>query len=105
MSDIQAEHTGEKKLVKEFNHGDLHAFEELFYRHHEKIYQWVYAVLGSRTEAEKVVVDAFLYVWKNKSPKEESQTFLQNLTKATKALMLSCIQNKVEKKINEYECT
>ncbi len=105
MSDIQEGHSGEEKLVKEFNQGNLHAFEELFYRHHEKMYQWVYAVLGSRSEAEKVVVDAFLYVWKNKSPKNDSQTFLQNLTEATKVLMLSCIQNMIEKKINENECT
>ena len=53
------------ELIKRFVSGDLSAFDELVEHHSAKSYQIAFGLLGDKLDAEEVVQDAFVKVYKN----------------------------------------
>ncbi len=52
-------------LVKRAQRGDRFAFEQLVERHQHRLFTLAARTLGSRTDAEDAVQDAFLRAWRN----------------------------------------
>ena len=52
-------------LVARFNAGDTSAFSELFRRHHEDVTRLVARMLGPRSDAQDVVQEVFLQIFKS----------------------------------------
>lgn len=55
----------DSKLIERFVSGDEAAFEELVKLHSQKAYQISFGLLGNKLDAEEVVQDAFVKVYKN----------------------------------------
>jgi len=53
------------ELIERFVAGDESAFESLVHQHASKAYQIAFGLLGNKSDAEEVVQDAFLKVFKN----------------------------------------
>ncbi len=58
MSDI------DKDLINQLRKGDLRAFEEIYRRYGSFVYSVAYNVLGNRSEAEDLVQDVFLRLYR-----------------------------------------
>lgn len=56
----------DEELIAKFQMGDAHAFDVLVRRYKDQIMNFVFRFLGSREEAEDVVQDTFLRVYRNR---------------------------------------
>lgn len=56
-------YTPDKKLVEIINGGDHRAFEELFNRYKEKLYQHAYRMIPDTEICNDIIQDTFLAVW------------------------------------------
>jgi len=56
----------DETLIKKFQDGDVYAFEELVHRYKDPLINFVYNYLGNRIDAEDVVQETFLRVFRNK---------------------------------------
>ncbi len=65
----------DKRLVKLARKGDQHAFAEMVSLYKDKLYHLAYRMTGNRQEAEDVVQDTFLRVFKNLDSYDENQKF------------------------------
>lgn len=54
--------TPDNELVRRTRGGDLQAFEELFRRHHKRVYNIAYRILSDESEAADVTQDVFIRV-------------------------------------------
>lgn len=73
----------EKKLVQRLKKGDVSSFDELFKRFNKKIYAFSLRYLKNKEEAEGIVQEVFLSLWKNRAKlKVESdfQAYLFSIT-------------------------
>ena len=61
----QEQKTREEVLLKAFRNGDSAAFDVLIGMYSAKLYKVAYALLGSRQDAEEVVQDAFLRIYRS----------------------------------------
>lgn len=57
----------EKTIVRKLLKGDVNAFDEIFQTYNKKIYSFSLSHLKSKEEAEGVVQEVFLKLWKNRS--------------------------------------
>lgn len=67
MKDKQKEHT----LIKNLGKGDANAFDELFHCYNKKVYKFSLYNLKSTVDAECVVQEVFLNLWKDRAKFEE----------------------------------
>lgn len=56
----------DEELILHFQEGDLYAFEQIVQRYKEPLVNFIYHYLGDRTDAEDVVQETFLRVYRNK---------------------------------------
>lgn len=56
----------DEQLIKRFQEGDLYAFEMIVHKYKNQLTNFVYNFLGNRIDAEDVVQETFLRVYKNK---------------------------------------
>jgi len=63
------------RLVKLARKGDQHAFAEIVSLYKDKLYQLAYRMTGNRQEAEDVVQETFLRVYKNLDQFDDKQKF------------------------------
>jgi len=56
----------DEELIKRFQEGDVHAFELIVKRYKDPLLNFVYRFLGNRTEAEDIVQETFLRVFRNR---------------------------------------
>lgn len=56
----------DEELIARFQNGDVYAFELIVHRYKDPLVNFVYNFLGSRIDAEDVVQETFLRVFKNK---------------------------------------
>ena len=62
---------GEHKLIKNLIKGDAYAFDEIFMRYNEKIYAFSFRNLKIKEDAENVVQEVFLNLWKDRARLKE----------------------------------
>ena len=53
-------------LIARFQDGDVYAFEQIVHRYKDPLINFIYHYLGNRVDAEDVVQETFLRVYKNK---------------------------------------
>jgi RNA polymerase sigma-70 factor (ECF subfamily) len=56
----------DEELIARFQNGDVYAFEQIVHRYKDPLVNFVYHFLGDRIDAEDVVQETFLRVFKNK---------------------------------------
>lgn len=57
----------DKRLVQQLKKGDVSSFDELFKRFNQKIYFFSLRYLKNKEEAEGIVQEVFLSLWKNRA--------------------------------------
>ncbi|MGQ1946447.1 RNA polymerase sigma factor [Geofilum sp. OHC36d9] len=62
-------------LIEELNKGSIEAFDELFRRYAPRLHAFGLKYLKSNTDAEELVQDVFLKIWKNKNKLDKTQNF------------------------------
>lgn len=73
----------EKKLVKNLKKGDVHSFDEIFKTFNKRIYFFSFSYLKNKEEAEGIVQEVFLSLWKNRTKlkvKSDFQAYLFTIT-------------------------
>jgi len=63
----RAHPTSERDLFALVQRGDQEAFRDLFRRHQQPVYLTAYRVVRSRTDAEEIMQDSFLTMWKKRA--------------------------------------
>lgn len=61
----------EYKLIKNLIKGDAYSFDEIFRRYNEKIYSFSLSNLKNKEDAEGIVQEVFLILWKNRTKLKE----------------------------------
>lgn len=84
-------------LIKAFKKGDGRAFEELFNRHHKKLYAFLYGMLNSKEDAEEIVQEAFVKIWERREQFIEDNLFESFLFKIAKNAFLNLARKRVTK--------
>jgi RNA polymerase sigma-70 factor (ECF subfamily) len=59
-------HTDDDTLIKNLRKGDPFAFEEIFSKYSNKLYQFSISYLKSEEDAEEIVQDVFLKLWEKR---------------------------------------
>ncbi len=65
----------ETEIIASLKRGSVNAFESLFERYSQKLYRFSYSYLKSETEAEDVVQEVFLKIWKNRGSLKTETSF------------------------------
>jgi len=68
MSDqnIDIQKTTDEDLIEKFQAGDVYAFDEIVRRYKDQLMNFVFRFLSDRNDAEDIVQETFLRVYKNK---------------------------------------
>jgi RNA polymerase sigma-70 factor (ECF subfamily) len=56
----------DEELIERFQKGDIYAFEQIVHRYKDPLINFIYHYLGDRIDAEDVIQETFLRVYKNK---------------------------------------
>lgn len=56
----------EREVIRKLRNGDVYSFDELFRKYNKRIYFFSVSYLKSREEAEGIVQEVFLSLWKNR---------------------------------------
>lgn len=56
----------DEELIERFQKGDVYAFEQIVHRYKDPLLNFVYHFLGDRIDAEDVIQETFLRVYRNK---------------------------------------
>ncbi len=70
-----SDQVSDEKLIARFQQGDVQAFDTLVRRYKDQLLNYVYRFVGNRVEAEDVVQETFLRVYKNKHYYKEIAKF------------------------------
>ncbi|MCH7817934.1 MAG: sigma-70 family RNA polymerase sigma factor [Candidatus Marinimicrobia bacterium] len=65
----------DEDLIARFQNGDEYAFDEIVHRYKDRLVNFVFRFLGQIDEAEDIVQDTFLKVYKNKNAYENIARF------------------------------
>ena len=63
------------RLVKSLKKGDLFAFDQLFSKYSKKLYYFAKSYLNSKEDAEELVQEVFLLVWRKRKELKEHLSF------------------------------
>lgn len=84
-------------LTEKWQSGDINAFEALFHQHYKLVFKTAYLNLGNREDAEDVLQEVFVAVWKSRSTfdptKGKLTTWLHRIT------INQCINRKRRKQV------
>jgi RNA polymerase sigma-70 factor (ECF subfamily) len=67
--------TDEVKLIKALQEGDVFAFNELFHRYSQKIYNFALKHLEREEDVQDLVQDVFITIWNRRKDIDEKQSF------------------------------
>jgi RNA polymerase sigma-70 factor (ECF subfamily) len=56
----------DEELISRFQHGEIHAFELIVERYKDQLLNFVYRFLGSQEQAEDILQETFLRVYRNR---------------------------------------
>lgn len=72
---IRSEKVTDETLIGRFQQGDVQAFDVLVRRYKDQLLNYVFRFVGNRTDAEDIVQETFLRVYKNKHYYKEIAKF------------------------------
>jgi RNA polymerase sigma-70 factor (ECF subfamily) len=88
----------EQTLICQLKAGDKQAFNQLFYQHERKLYNFSCKLLHSQEDAEEIVQEVFIRVWEHRSTLKEGLPFEAFIIRIAKNL----IYNKAKRRVNEH---
>ena len=91
----QQEHVdvGDDELLARIRAGDTHAFEQLFRRYAEPLYDCAYGYVGSRDAAQEVVQQLFVTLWERRRIWQVSGTVATYLYRAVRNGSLNALRS------------
>ena len=92
MQEIHAD----KVLMIAIGNNDYISYNKLFDRYYGRLCQYVYSLLMDRNDAEDVVQELFLNLWKNRGRIEIKENVSGYLYRMAKHLALNFIRSKVQ---------
>src|SRR5690554_2195004 len=63
----------DQKLLEQISTGDRRAFDTLYVRYVENLYQFAFNILGDQDECQDVIQDVFLWLWDNREKQKISR--------------------------------
>ena len=75
VKSIKEKEVTDEQLIARFQQGDLQAFDVLVRRYKDQLLNFVYRYVGNRSDAEDIVQETFLRVYKNKHYYKEIAKF------------------------------
>jgi len=75
LKSIKEKAVTDEQLIARFQQGDLQAFDVLVRRYKDQLLNFVYRFVGNRSDAEDIVQETFLRVYKNKHYYKEIAKF------------------------------
>lgn len=85
----------EKNLVQDLKKGNVHSFDKLFKSFNKKIYYFSLSYLKSKEEAEDIVQEVFLSLWKNRAN--------LNIQSDFQAYLFTITFNAIKKRFRKFE--
>jgi RNA polymerase sigma-70 factor (family 1) len=73
----------DKLIIKNLKEGDVLSFDNIFKKYNKKVYYFTLSYLKNKEEAEDVVQDVFMNLWKYRDQINESYVFSKYLFKIT----------------------
>jgi RNA polymerase sigma-70 factor (ECF subfamily) len=73
----------DKAIIKKLKEGDLISFDTIFNKYNKKVYYFTYSYLKNKEEAEDVVQEVFLNLWKHRDQINDYYVFSKYLFKIT----------------------
>jgi len=64
-----------KKLIRDLRKGDVFSFDEIYKMYNRKIFVFSMSYLKNKEEAEELVQDVFLNIWRNRAILNEQKDF------------------------------
>jgi RNA polymerase sigma-70 factor (ECF subfamily) len=64
--DEKTKSISDEQLIAKFQQGDIQSFDVLVHRYKDQLLNFIYRFVGNRTDAEDIVQETFLRVYKNK---------------------------------------
>ena len=65
----------DKQLVKSLKKGDLHAYDSLFQKYSKKLLYFTLGYVNTKEDAEEIVQEVFMIIWRNHKQLKEQQSF------------------------------
>ena len=87
--------TTDEKLIEAIGRGDYVSYNKLFERYYTHLCQYVYGLLMDKSDAEDVVQELFLKIWKNREKIEIKENVSGYLYRMAKHLALNQLRSKV----------
>ena len=75
--------TEDKQVISKLKEGDVASFDHIFKKYHRKVYYFANSYLKNREEAEDVVQDVFMNLWRHRDQINEHYIFSKYLFKIT----------------------
>lgn len=88
-------HATDEKLIKAIGRNDYVSYNQLFERYYACLCQYAYSLLMDKNDAEDVVQELFLTLWKNRERIEIKENVSGYLYRATKHLALNHLRSKM----------
>ncbi|MFV0376332.1 MAG: RNA polymerase sigma factor, partial [Mangrovibacterium sp.] len=86
-------------VIVEFKQGNPKAFEDLFYRHHQKLYAFLLNLTHSKFDSEEILQQVFVRIWEKRDLFNEQYPFETCLFKVAKNTFLNYTRKKINQRI------
>ncbi|WP_163323329.1 RNA polymerase sigma factor [Draconibacterium mangrovi] len=91
------------ELVKKLQKGDVEAFDRLFSNYGKRLYHFAYGYLKSKEDAEGVVQEVFLRVWRNRKQLKSDLSFKAYLFKIAYHYILELFEQINRRKAYQHQ--
>ena len=88
-------HMSEKHIVERLKYGDFEAFDQLFWRYHQRLYYFAESILKNNEDARDVVQEVFYRVWKNRDNLNEESSLKSFLFTISYNLIVDLMRRKM----------
>lgn len=87
MQNPSSERSKDQSVVAQLRDGDIDAFEVLFNRYSEKLFNFSFRYLGNKQDAEEVVQNVFFKIWTNRACLKPELSFNAYLIQIGKSII------------------
>lgn len=84
----------DQDLLINLRHGDIKAFDDLYYRYAKKLMAFALTFFADQTIAEEAVQEIFIRIWEKRRELDESKSFKSYLFQAVKFYMFNYIRDR-----------
>lgn len=95
-----SEKEDDKLLVLQLRNNDVEAFDALFTKYYEKLFRFAFSLLKNKEDAQEIVQEAFLRIWKKREEIDSTKSFKSFLFSISYNLVVD--QLRIRLKDQEY---